>query len=127
MRVHMYCRITTRVTLARGSQAADTYHCLQSIPSPPNHAMTAQHVLDEAVSKQCDAIVVGIPLDAGHAAHDKQADSFEGRRCRNFALTLAMVASGHQLKVFLMNERSSTKEATARMRLSGCQPEYVQV
>jgi RNase H-fold protein (predicted Holliday junction resolvase) len=100
---------------------------LQAIKTPVWQGETADQVLKIALHHQCDAVVVGMPLSEVGKIYRQHEDSREGRICRNFAVTLAVVAQKHRLKVFLVNERDTTKEAAARLRLSGHNDSFVAV
>lgn len=67
----------------------------------------------------CDAIVVGLPVTVSGSLHNRSSDSQQGRRCRNFADVVAILAEEHGLNVFLANETGSTMEAMYLMGTVG--------
>lgn len=80
---------------------------------------TAQAVLEVAMRERCDAIVVGLPVTSTGSLRRRDTDSQQGRRCRNFASTLASLAEPRGLRVFLADERGSTLEARQVLEASG--------
>lgn len=85
---------------------------LQVFKSPPRFVDGAKRLVEIAQQRGCDGIVVGVPLTPNQRLWDMQQDSRIGRRCRNFAHTVAMVSKAADLHVFIVSERYSTAEAT---------------
>lgn len=85
---------------------------MQVLKSSPKFVDSAQEILDIAQQRGCDGIVVGVPTTPNQRLWDSQQDSRIGRRCRNFAYTVAMVAKPTGLHVFIVSERYSTAEAS---------------
>lgn len=95
---------------------------LEGVPgcaSAADQLATASAVLDVAARERCDAIVVGLPVTSTGSLRRRETDSQQGRRCRNFASTLASLAEPHGLQVFLADERGSTMEARQFLEASG--------
>lgn len=84
---------------------------LQVMKMPYIHVDAAKEMVDVALSNSCGAMVVGIPLTPVGIIANPETDSQVGRRCRNFAHTLAMVAKAHDIAVYIVSERYSTMEA----------------
>ena len=85
---------------------------LQVFRSPPQFVDGAKRLVEIAQQRGCDGIVVGVPLTPNQRLWDSQQDARIGRRCRNFAHTVAMVCKAADLHVFIVSERFSTAEAT---------------
>jgi RNase H-fold protein (predicted Holliday junction resolvase) len=85
---------------------------MQVFKTPPLFVDGAKLLLDIAQQHCCDGIVVGVPLTPRQHLWDSNQDSRIGRRCRNFAHTVAMLAKPLDLHVFIVSERYSTAEAT---------------
>ncbi|CAD7697112.1 unnamed protein product [Ostreobium quekettii] len=81
--------------------------------------MTADQVLGVALSEGADRIVVGMPVTLEGDINDNRTDSKHGRRCRNFAITLASKARPHGMKIFLCNEAGTTLGAVRSDSLGG--------
>lgn len=79
----------------------------------------AQGILDVAIREGVDSIVVGLPVTSTGSLQIRNTDSQQGRRCRNFADAVAMVANSTSLTVYLVDERGTTMEAEALMRAGG--------
>lgn len=100
----------------------------------------AATVLDIARREGCDAIVVGLPVTQRGDLRQRDTDSQQGRRCRNFAENLAVAAaapnsssaansggnslfksggSSDRVLVFLANEQGSTMQARQELAASG--------
>ncbi|KAL4435247.1 hypothetical protein ABPG77_001929 [Micractinium sp. CCAP 211/92] len=95
---------------------------LEGVPgcaSAADQLATASAVLDVAARERCDAIVVGLPVTSTGSLRRRDTDSQQGRRCRNFASTLASLAEPRGLQVFLTDERGSTLEARQFLEASG--------
>ena len=82
-------------------------------------AALAASVLDVAQREACDAVVVGLPVTFTGSLRRRDSDSQQGRRCRNFAGTLAEAAKRRGKRVFLADERGSTMEARQHLAASG--------
>lgn len=78
---------------------------------PYKHVDAAAEMVGIAKANSCGTMVVGLPLTPGGSLEDRETDSQVGRRCRNFAQTLAMVAKQHGIHVYIVSERYSTMEA----------------
>jgi RNase H-fold protein (predicted Holliday junction resolvase) len=91
---------------------------MQVFKSPPQFVDGAKRLVDIAQQRSCDGIVVGVPLTPNQQLWDSQHDSRIGRRCRNFAHTVAMLAKPADLHVFIVSERYSTAEASDLMESS---------
>lgn len=78
---------------------------------PYIHVDAAKEMVDIALSNSCGTMVVGIPLTPVGIIANPETDSHVGRRCRNFAHTLAMVAKAHDITIYIVSERYSTMEA----------------
>jgi putative transcription antitermination factor YqgF len=63
----------------------------------------------------CDGIVVGLPVSSAGALHRRASDSAQGRRCRNFAETVAAFAVKHGVVVMLADETGTSVRAEALM------------
>ena len=50
----------------------------------------------------CHGIVVGLPVTQAGSLRQRDTDSQQGRRCRNFALNVAALAEGAGLHVVLV-------------------------
>ncbi|GMH32239.1 hypothetical protein BSKO_00073 [Bryopsis sp. KO-2023] len=72
---------------------------------------TAIEVVEIGVQEQVDGIIVGMPVTLRGNILDRESDSRQGRRCRNFGLTLALIAARKDLKVYLYDEQFSTQSA----------------
>ncbi len=95
---------------------------LEGVPgcaSAADQLATASAVLEVAARERCDAIVVGLPVTSTGSLRRRETDSQQGRRCRNFASTLASLAEPRGLQVFLADERGSTLEARQFLEASG--------
>lgn len=68
-------------------------------------------MVEVAQANSCGTMVVGVPLTPVGDLRDPDTDSQVGRRCRNFAHTLAMVAKPHGITIYIVSERYSTMEA----------------
>lgn len=102
----------------------------------------AATVLDIARREGCDAIVVGLPVTQRGDLRQRDTDSQQGRRCRNFAENLAAAAAAPssnsaasgsggrnslfksgggsgKVRVFLANEQGSTMQARQELAASG--------
>lgn len=100
----------------------------------------AASVLEVARREGCDAIVVGLPVTTRGDLRQRDTDSQQGRRCRNFAHNLAAAAaaapssaggsssagslfkssgSSGRIRVFLSNEQGSTMQARQELAASG--------
>eukprot|EP00892_Ulva_mutabilis_P007675 jgi/Ulvmu1/527/UM001_0535.1 len=84
---------------------------LQVMKMPYKHVDAAAEMVKVAKANACGTMVVGLPLTPGGSLEDRETDSQVGRRCRNFAQTLAMVAKPHDIRVYMVSERYSTMEA----------------
>ena len=73
----------------------------------------------DSCSAGCDGIVVGLPVTLKGSLDDFSTDSQQGRRCRNFAQSVATLASSWGLGVYLVDERGTTAEAELAMTLTG--------
>ena len=71
----------------------------------------------DSCDSECDGIIIGLPVTANGALHQRRTDSQQGRRCRNFADVVSMVANPKGIATFLANETGSTLDATELMRL----------
>lgn len=78
---------------------------------PYKHVDAAAEMVQVAQANSCGTMVVGVPLTPRGTLADRDTDSQVGRRCRNFAHTLAMVGKPHGISVYIVSERYSTMEA----------------
>lgn len=92
---------------------------LPGCASAADQLATASAVLEVAARERCDAIIVGLPVTSTGSLRRRDTDSQQGRRCRNFASTLASLAEPRGLRVFLADERGSTMEARHVLEASG--------
>ena len=76
-------------------------------------------IVDIALEKGCDGLVVGLPVTRAGSLRDANTDSRVGRLCRNFAITLAAIAQRHSLRVFLVDEADTTKDAVWQQSEAG--------
>jgi RNase H-fold protein (predicted Holliday junction resolvase) len=104
-----------------------TKYVLQVFKPPFRFVDGAKQIVEVAKQQACDTIVVGIPTTPKQEIWDSESDSRIGRRCRNFAHTLAMVAKPHKLNVFVVSERFSTMEAEEDLLSSKRKKKAVQV
>ncbi|KAI7836156.1 hypothetical protein COHA_009986 [Chlorella ohadii] len=104
----------------------------------------AASVLEIARREGCDAVVVGLPVTQRGDLRQRDTDSQQGRRCRNFAENLAAAAAApassgssssgsgssggslfksssgsSRIRVFLADERGSTMQARQELAASG--------
>jgi RNase H-fold protein (predicted Holliday junction resolvase) len=79
----------------------------------------AASILAVAQQEACDAIVVGVPVTRQGSLQDRNTDSQQGRRCRNFAGNLATIAASADVPVFLADEQGSTVMAMHSLTSSG--------
>ena len=66
--------------------------------------MFARQLVDKALQLNVGGLVVGMPLDPWNPEStltSYQLDTEHGRKCRNFANSLALVARPHGLHVYL--------------------------
>ena len=94
---------------------------LEGLPGVQAHEQLrlAADVLAVAQREACDAIVVGLPVTQAGSLRQRDTDSQQGRRCRNFAGNMAALAAPHAIPVFLADERGSTVEALEVLASSG--------
>ncbi|KAL4436633.1 hypothetical protein ABPG75_003772 [Micractinium tetrahymenae] len=92
---------------------------LPGCASAADQLATAAAVLEVATRERCDAIVMGLPVTSTGSLWRRDTDSQQGRRCRNFASTLASLAGPRGLQVFLADERGSTLAARQVLEASG--------
>jgi RNase H-fold protein (predicted Holliday junction resolvase) len=88
---------------------------LQVMKMPYRLVDGAAQMVQLAQQHNCDSFVVGVPVTRTGSLQDSETDSQSGRRCRNFAHTLAMVAKPHGLPVFVVDERYTTMDALLSM------------
>ena len=93
--------------------------CLQTVKTPDRYADLAEQLVQLAQHYQVEGFVVGLPTTTGGELWQPHRDSHTGRICRNFALTLALVARAHALPVFLVDEAGSTLEAEYQLAQLG--------
>lgn len=79
----------------------------------------AQEVVERARTEGCHGIVVGLPVTQAGSLRQRDTDSQQGRRCRNFALNVAALAEGAGLHVFLVDETGTTAAAHEYLFSSG--------
>lgn len=94
------------------------FELVQVFKSPPQFVDGAKRLVDCAQQHDCDGIVVGVPLTPNQQLWDTKQDSRIGRRCRNFAHTVAMLSKPAELEVFIVCERYSTSEASDLLEAS---------
>lgn len=88
---------------------------LMVMKMPHRHVEAAARMVELAQKEGCDGFVVGVPVTRAGNLADSDTDSQVGRRCRNFAYTLALVACSHELPVFVVDERYTTMDAEEQM------------
>ena len=78
----------------------------------------SRQILDKARSDGAAEIIVGLPLDS-NGAMSHSVKNFNGQLCLNFSSVLSSVAGAElpRCKVWLVDERYSTREAKLRMKI----------
>ena len=95
---------------------------------PNRHIDAAEAMVAIAQKHGCGGIVVGLPVKRAGLLRDPDTDSQVGRRCRNFAITLALVCRKYPpLLVFIVDEAYTTRDADEAMDLGSRSSKFKQV
>lgn len=92
---------------------------LQTIENTGNLTALSESILMRARSYGAIEVIVGLPADSDGLINE-HIRNFNGQLCLNFSTVLATVANHHfqeRLRVFLVDERYTTREAKLRLKM----------
>lgn len=89
---------------------------LLALPNHRNLTRISEEIAELVLSKQITDVILGIPLDSNGRLHYK-VKNFNGRLCLDFSRVLSSVINQNcpKAKVYLVDERFSTREAKFRL------------
>lgn len=89
---------------------------LLALPNHRNLTKISEEIAEIVLSKQVTDVILGIPLDSNGRLHYK-VRNFNGRLCLDFSRVLSCIINQNcpKAKVFLVDERFSTREAKFRL------------
>eukprot|EP00195_Chlamydomonas_chlamydogama_P008287 CAMPEP_0202906448 /NCGR_PEP_ID=MMETSP1392-20130828/38997_1 /ASSEMBLY_ACC=CAM_ASM_000868 /TAXON_ID=225041 /ORGANISM="Chlamydomonas chlamydogama, Strain SAG 11-48b" /LENGTH=284 /DNA_ID=CAMNT_0049594969 /DNA_START=63 /DNA_END=917 /DNA_ORIENTATION=+ len=98
-----------------------TCDALQVIPSGSSMADLSRHLVQLALDKGLQGVVVGLPINPmkGGSLTDPSTDNPVAQRCRALAHAIAMVGGSKGLEVYLYDEASTSSDALLALDVKG--------